>query len=214
MKIWEEYLEKLDLFFENKKESEFFLLVLIIVAFVGYLSYAYLTPWCLDRLKHDLKKQQIVKNMIKDEKDYLASITVNGDQQFKIKKLQQEIKILKKHFNDLKEINTYSDYQIETLSELLFNEKNWAKFLDSIANKAGKNQIDLFMISNKFIEHQKEFGHVLEIGIECEGSYKNIIHFMNDIEESELVVDIYHIDMESNRSIKANFKVSVWGINY
>jgi hypothetical protein len=37
---------------------------------------------------------------------------------------------------------------------------------------------------------------------------------MNEIEESELVVDIYYIEMESNQTINANFKVSVWGINY
>ncbi len=41
-----------------------------------------------------------------------------------------------------------------------------------------------------------------------------MIKFMNQIEESELVVDIYNIQLESNQTINANFKVSVWGINY
>ena len=152
--------------------------------------------------------------MINEEQRYLASVTVNGDHRYKIKKLTREIAMLKQKYNDIKEINEYSDFQIQTLSELLFNEKNWAKFLDSITLKAKKNHVTISMISNKFINNKDHFGHVLEIGVECQGKYKDLIGFMNEIEESELVVDIYQIDMESNRSINANFKVSVWGINY
>ncbi|MCF6200610.1 MAG: type 4a pilus biogenesis protein PilO [Hydrogenimonas sp.] len=214
MKIIEDLLEKLDNYFENKKESEFYLMVLAIVSVFGLISYSYLIPITEKELKKDLRIQKDLEKKIRAEESYLASVTVNGDQRFKIKKLQSEISGLKTRYSDLKEINEYSDYQIQTLSELLFNDKNWAKFLDSIALKAKKNRIDIAMISNKFINNQDSFGHVLEIGVDCEGSYKNMIKFMNEIEESELVVDIYNINLESNRTIKANFKVSVWGINY
>ncbi|WP_353662490.1 type 4a pilus biogenesis protein PilO [Hydrogenimonas sp. SS33] len=214
MKILEDMLEKLDNYFEGKKESEFYLMVLAVVAVVGLISYSYLIPITEKQLKKDLSIQKKLDRKIKEEKRYLASVTVNGDHRYKIKKLQNEIANLKIRYNDLKEINEYSDYQIQTLSELLFNEKNWAKFLDSISHKAKRNHIDISLISNKFVNNQDNFGHVLEIGVECEGSYRNMIAFMNEIEESELVVDIYNIDMESDKDIKANFKVSVWGINY
>ena len=214
MKILEDMLEKLDNYFENKKESEFYLMVLGIMAVVGLLSYSYLIPMTEAELKKDLKNQKRLEKKIRDEKNYLASVTLNNDQRYKIKKLQKEIQGLQVRFNDLKEINEYSDYQIQTLSELLFNEKNWAKFLDSIALKAKKNNIDIFLISNKFINNKDSFGHVLEIGVDCEGNYKDMISFMNQIEESELVVDIYNLQLESNNKINANFKVSVWGINY
>ena len=214
MKILEDILEKLDHYFEGKKESEFYLMVLAIVAVVALISFNYLIPLTEKELKKDLKTQQRLDRLIQEENRYLASITVNGDRRYKIKKLQNEIATLKLQFNDIKEVNDYSDYPIQTLSELLFNEKNWAKFLDSISLKAKNNGVDIFMISNRFVNNQDNFGHVLEIGVECKGMYKNMIRFMNEIEESELVVDIYNIDMESNRSINANFKVSVWGINY
>ena len=214
MKIIEDLLEKLDNYFEEKKESEFYLMVLAIVAVVGLISYSYLIPITEKELKKDLSKQKNLQRKINEEKRYLASVTVNGDQRYKIKKLQNEIANLKIRYSDLKEINEYSDYQIQTLSELLFNEKNWAKFLDSISLKAKKNNVDVFLISNKFVNNQDSFGHVLEIGVQCKGKYRDMIQFMNEIEESELVVDIYNIDMESNTSINANFKVSVWGINY
>ncbi len=207
-------LEKLDNYFEEKKESEFYLMVLAVVAVFGLISYSYLIPITEKELRKDLSIQKELERKIRAEESYLASVTVNGDQRFKIKKLQSEIAGLKTRYSDLKEINEYSDYQIQTLSELLFNDKNWAKFLDSIALKAKKNNIDISLISNKFINNKDSFGHVLEIGVDCEGSYRNMIRFMNEIEESELVVDIYNIQLESNRTINANFKVSVWGINY
>lgn len=214
MKIIEDLLEKLDNYFEEKKESEFYLIVLGIMAVVGLISYTYLIPITESQLKKDIKQQKKLEKKIREERHYLASVTVNNDQRYKIKKLQNEIQTLQANFSDLKEINEYSDYQIQTLSELLFNEKNWAKFLDSIALKAKKNNIDIFMISNNFINNKDSFGHVLEIGVDCEGSYKNMISFMNEIEESELVVDIYNLQLDSDKNINATFKVSVWGINY
>ncbi|BDY11992.1 type 4a pilus biogenesis protein PilO [Hydrogenimonas cancrithermarum] len=214
MKILEDLLEKLDNYFEEKKESEFYLMVLAVVAVFGLISYSYLIPITEKQLKKDLKQQKKLEKKIRGEKSYLSSVTVNGDQRYRIKKLQNEIAKLKIRYSDLKEINEYSDYQIQTLSELLFNEKNWAKFLDSIALKAKKNNIDISLISNKFVNNEDSFGHVLEIGVDCEGNYRNMIRFMNEIEESELVVDIYNIQLESDENIKANFKVSVWGINY
>ncbi len=214
MKLIEDFLERLDNYLEDKKQSEFYLMVVAVVAVFGLISYSYLIPLTEKELKKDLKIKRDLERKIDSEKAYLASVTVNGDQRFKIKQLQTEIARLKTRYRDLKEINEYSDYQIQTLSELLFNEKNWAKFLDSITQKAKKNNIDISLISNKFINNKDSFGHVLEIGVDCEGSYKNMIRFMNEIEESELVVDIYNIDLESNRTINANFKVSVWGINY
>jgi len=214
MKVLEDVLEKLDHYFEEKKEGEFYLLVFMVVALFGLISYLYLIPMTEEQLRNNVAKKERLEKRIAEEKRYLTSVTVNNDQRYKIKMLQSEMKRLKARYSELKKINEYSDYQIQTLSELLFNERNWAKFLDSIARKAEKNNINISFISNKFVNNEKSFGHVLEVGVDCEGSYHDIIRFMNDIEESELVVDIYHIEMESNQTINANFKVSVWGINY
>jgi len=214
MKIIEDILEKLDDYFEHKKESEFYIIVLGTVFAIGMFSYNVLIPETEDILKRDLQTQNRLKAQLTEQENYLKSITVNGDNRYKIKKLQKEIKNLKTTLKNIKELNEYSDYQIQTLSELLFNEKNWAKFLDSIAKKANDNGVDIDTISNIFIQNQENFGHVLEIGIECEGNYQDVIAFMNNIEESELVVDVYEIVLEKEKKIKANFKVSVWGINY
>ena len=147
MKIVEDILEKLDNYFEHKKKSEFYIIVLGTVFVIGMFSYNILIPKTEDKLKKDLQIQNRLKAQLLKKKNYLKSITVNGDNRFKIKKLQKELKNLKATLNNLKESNEYSDYQIHKLQELLFNEENWAKFLDGIAKKANNNSVDINIIS-------------------------------------------------------------------
>jgi hypothetical protein len=214
MKFIENTLERLDNYFEEKKDTEFYLIIFMIVAAFGYLSYGLLIPMTDKMLKKDMATKRSLEGQIRSYESYLRSITVNGDRRYKIKKLQKEIAQLKTGYKDLKELNEYFDYQIMTLSEMLFNEKNWAKFLDSLTEEAKKHHVKIAMISNKFVDNTKNFGHVLEIGIDCSGKYKDMVAYLNAIEESDLVVDVYEIVMESEKTITASLKVSVWGINY
>jgi hypothetical protein len=165
-------------------------------------------------LKKDMSRKMSLENQIAAHEAYIASVSREGDHRYRIKALEREIAKLKIRFRDTKELNEYFDYQIQTLSEMLFNEQNWAKFLDSIAGIAKRNHVHIHTITNQFVKNDKSFGHVLEIGITCQGKYKNIMAFLNRIEESDLVVDVSHISMESGKEINASMKVSVWGINY
>ena len=214
MKVVEDILEKLDNYLEHKKKGEFYIIVLGVVFAIVMFSYNTLIPQTKDLLKKDLQVQNSLKAQLLEKKNYLKSITANGDNRFKIKKLQKEIKTLKITLNRLKELNEYYDYQIRNLQELLFNEENWVKFLDKIAKKASDNNVNIDTISNTFIQNQKSFGHILEIDIECEGSYQNILSFINDIEKSRLVVNINEIILKKEKKIRANLKVSIWGMNY
>jgi len=82
-----------------------------------------------------------------------------------------------------------------------------------LLKKSIENGIEINYIKNN--KDNKKMGHILDIEIECLGSYKNIIGFINAIEENTLIVDVYKIALESEKNlVKGNIKVSVWGINY
>jgi len=69
-------------------------------------------------------------------KQYIASITVNGDRDFYIKKYDKDIKDLE---DGIKMINldiNYISSKLEELSPLLFNKESWSRFLDSITKEA------------------------------------------------------------------------------
>jgi len=100
----------------------------------------------------------------------------------------------------------------------LFNQKSWSKFLNSITSKAEIQNVDLQYITNKYVdEHQGSFGHVLEIGVGCRGEYKNIVKFMNELEQNVLVTDIFKTEFTSDTNssnVIADIHISVWGINH
>ena len=100
---------------------------------------------------------------------------------------------------------------------MLFNQKSWSRFLNSITDKAEMHNVDIQYISNHYVDNNGSFGHVLEITLGCKGKYKGIIKFMNELEQNTLVTDIYGSELllDSNSSeIFADINISVWGINH
>jgi hypothetical protein len=100
---------------------------------------------------------------------------------------------------------------------MLFNQKSWSKFLNSITDKAEVQNVDIRYITNRYVDNNGSFGYVLEVGVGCKGNYKDIVKFMNEIEQNVLVTDIYgaNLFLDANSSkINADINISVWGINH
>ena len=216
MKFIEDKLEALDNYFAPKKESEKWLIILGIAGFITYMAYDYLLPYT-EKLykKSEVTKNTIEKN-IKDNTLYLNSITVNGDRDYKVKQYTREIAKKQGRVKKIKQKITFIDSNLNKLSDMLFNQKNWSIFLNSITDKAAAQNVDLKYISNTYVDHNGSFGHVLEVGIGCKGDYKSIVKFMNEMEQNVLVTDIYGTEMymDANTSkIVADINISVWGIN-
>ncbi|QOR62551.1 hypothetical protein ACM66Z_03540 [Sulfurovum sp. ST-21] len=216
MKFLEDKLEELDAYFAPKKESEKWLIILGIAGFITYLAYDYLLPYTEQLHKKSEVAKKSVEKSIKDNRLYMRSITVNGDKDYYVKKYTQDIANKKKRIAKTKEKITFIDSNLNKLSDMLFNQKNWSIFLNSITDKAEVQNVDLEYISNKYVNSSGSFGHVLEVGIGCKGEYKNIVKFMNELEQNVLVTDIYGTELymdENSSKIVADINISVWGIN-
>ena len=100
---------------------------------------------------------------------------------------------------------------------MLFNQKSWSRFINSITDKAEVQNVDIAYINNHFADNNGSFGHVLEIAVGCKGEYKNIVKFMNELEQNVLVTDIFETKFaldDNSSEIIANIHISVWGINH
>jgi hypothetical protein len=100
---------------------------------------------------------------------------------------------------------------------MLFNQRSWSKFLNSITHRAEVQNVDLQYITNNYVNNKGSFGHVLEIAVGCKGEYKNIVKFMNEIEQNILVTDIYGTKFSSDANsseVMGDINISVWGINH
>ncbi len=207
-------LKKIDELFAKRKRSEILLINATIFFGIVAIVYQYLFPWSEKLLKEAKAQKQAIERKINIDKSYLQAMTVNGDPNYYIKQYTKNIQQLKHQFRFISDKKEYLDFKIRELSYLLYNKKRWAQFLDSLTQKAAKNGVEINYILNNFLDVTKNFGHVLEVEISCNGDFKNLISYINDIEQSDLVVDIYDLSILNKNPLQTIFKVSVWGINY
>ena len=217
MKYLEDKLEALDIYFAPKKESEKWVVILGLAAFIAYLGYELLLPYTEDLYKKSVRSKKSIQKSITDNNIYLNSITVGGDREYYVKKFDNDIVVKKKKIVDTTNKIKFIDSNLEKLSDMLFNQKSWSKFLNSVTHKAEIQNVNLEYITNDYVDNNGSFGHVLEIGIGCKGEYKNIVKFMNELEQNVLVTDIFQSEIvaDTNSSFTvADINISVWGINH
>lgn len=240
MKFVENILESLDTYFAPKKESEKYIIILGLGAVIGYLGYLLFFDSAKSKHVRSEQTKSKLEKSIKENNDYLRSITLNEDRDYYIKKYDKDISNLNKNISSLNGKITFIDKNLKELSDMLFNKKSWSKFLNSITDRAAAQDVKIEYIKNKYVDSNISFGHVLEISVGCKGQYKSIIKFINELEQNTLVTDIYGSKFmlesnlteenatESNSStegnetktadqdvfdIVADINISVWGVN-
>ncbi len=217
MKFIEDKLEALDAYFAPKKESEKWLLIIGVAGIIAYLGYSLLLPYTEDMYHASEREKKKIQKSIVSHQTYLRSITKNGDRDYFIKKYDNDIVQKKKLIVQLDKKIKFINSNLEKLSDMLFNQKSWSTFLNSITQKAEVHNVELEYIENQYVDNNGSFGHVLEIGLGASGNYKNIVKFMNELEQNVLVTDIYKtklaLDNDSS-DIQAEIHISVWGINH
>jgi hypothetical protein len=217
MKFIEDKLEALDTYFAPKKESEKWLVILGVAGIIAYIAYGYLLPYTEKMYKNSESSKKRIQKSIIDNNTYLDSITVGGDRKYYIKKFDRDFITKKDKINKYHKKINFIDEKMNKLSDMLFNQKSWSRFINSITDKAEVQNVDIQYITNKYVDNNGSFGYVLEIGVGCKGEYKGIVKFMNELEQNVLVTDIYgtKFSLDTNSSqIIADINISVWGINH
>ena len=217
MKALVNFLNGLDSFFENKSENEKWMMIIMITVIIGYISYSFFYPFAQEKYKKAHNKNNSLKKSISTNKQYLQSISQNGDKNYLVNKYEQDIKNLEKRIESANDEISFISTNLDDLSPLLFNKESWSKFLNSITKQAKSQHVSINYIENEYVNNNGSFGHVLQIGVGCFGSYKNITKFINQLERSVLVTDIYgsHLYLDkADTVVSADINISVWGINH
>jgi hypothetical protein len=209
-------LNSLDEYFEVKSENEKWMMIGMLAVVIGYMSYTFFYPFAEEKYKTAQHKSKSLQKNIQINKQYLQGITVNGDIEFYVKKYSSDIKVLDKNINTSNDEISFIATNLEKLSPLLFNKESWSKFLNSITKQAKKQAVNINYIENNYVDNNGSFGHVLQISVGCSGQYKQIVRFVNQLEKSVLVTDIYgsHLYLDKNDTVvSADINISVWGVN-
>ncbi len=209
-------LNALDDYFEPKSDNEKWMIIGMIALVIGYISYTLFYPFAEEKYNSALHKNQSLQKSIKSNQQYLQSITQNGDREYYIKKHDNDIQVLNKHITTFNDKISFISMSLEDLSPLLFNKKSWSKFLNSITKQAKKQNVNIKYIENNYVSNDGSFGHVLQISVGCYGEYQHIVKFINQLEKSVLVTDVYgsHLYLDKNDTVvSADMNISVWGVN-
>jgi hypothetical protein len=210
-------LEELDKYFLTKSENEKWGMIIVVAGIITFIAYSYFLPYAESLLKKSEQTKSRLEKNIQTQNTYLRSITVSGDRDYYVKKFNDDIHNKENKIVRLKDTILYIDENLLKLSDMLFNQKSWATFLNSITTIADEQKVNLRYIKNKYVDSNGSFGYVLEIELGCNGKFKNIVQFMNELEQNTLVTDIYsssYVKDKDKDGISTDIKVSVWGINH
>jgi septal ring factor EnvC (AmiA/AmiB activator) len=205
----EDYLHKIDTAFKGKEKREIYMTYFMI--FFGIFAFSYLLFWDSSFEKFEQTRRNVasLQQRIAADKRFLQM-----NPESKIAQLDNEIKNINAQIVDLKDTNAYIKSKIETISALIYDERAWGEYLDSISTNAQKNHIKLIQLNNEYAKSGSSFGHILDISVQAQGDYKNTLKFINSLEQSDLVVDIHDFDLKTKDSLESKLEISVWGIRY
>ena len=110
----------------------------------------------------------------------------------------------------------YINSKLQELEGILYNEKSWSNFLNYIAVLAKKYNINIEYIKNSQVDSSESYGRVLDMELSYRADFSDVLSFLHELEQSELVTDIRKTDLVGDRSggIFSNVTLSVWGINH
>jgi hypothetical protein len=205
----EDYLQKIDNALKGKDEKEIYMTYGMIVA--GVFAFAYLFFWDSSFESFEATRANVMRleKQIASDKQYLQR-----NPETKITQLEREIKKINDEMMMHKKNNAYIKNKILTISSLIYDERAWGEYLDSIATNAQKYHVTIDKITNRYAKTGSSFGHILNITVRAEGNFKNTVKFINSLEQSDLVVDIHDFNIKAENTLTSEFKISVWGIKY
>ena len=209
-------LTKIDNYFDEKKPSE--VTMMLIVAFFLSVAIAYyaVIPYAQNYYDESIMENDRVTQDLNKVNSYLSTVSQGNDRNFMINKKQNELLQQQNKLADAQNMNQYFDNKLKELSYLIFNEQSWADFLDNLAFLANKNNVKITKIINTFKEpNAQKIEQVLDVNISVDGDYRDIVSYINAIEESKLVVDVNNIDINStNGKLRGNMGIYIWGMKY
>ncbi|MBN2894733.1 MAG: hypothetical protein JXK05_02440 [Campylobacterales bacterium] len=205
----ENSLHKIDQAFAQKDPKEVLMLYVMIAAVLFALSYFLF--WESAEASFNATRAQVVdvQNKISADQSFL-----NANPPALITQIEAKTESLKQELTKTQEQNQYIKHQIEQISELYYDEVAWGEYINSISKHAKVETIHLLELSNSIANVGESFGHVLDITIRADAPYKNLLKFINQLEQSALVVDLHEFRITADKTLTADLNISVWGISY
>ena len=211
-------LDQLDQWFASKGNSanNYFYIALL---FVGVVAYFILSNYADPYLEESETNLSTATTKLEGaQREYNEFF--GGDPDAFVNNKRNILNGARTNLNNIIEERKYLDGKLKEISKLNYNEKNWAKFMDSLSTIAENNNIKIYAIHSDrrepSIKQIFQPEALLDIDVKFEGAFSNVLRYINLIEQSEMIVDVNKMDINAtkNGKIGGSIGISIWGVNY
>jgi len=211
-------LDQLDQWFASKGNSanNYFYIALL---FVGLVAYFILSGYADPYLEESETNLSTATTKLEGaQREYNEFF--GGDPKAFVDNKRNILNGARTNLNNIVEERKYLDGKLKEISKLTYNEKNWAKFMDSLSTIAENNNIKIYAIHSDrrepSIKQIFQPEALLDIDVKFEGAFSNVLRYINLIEQSEMIVDVNKMDINAtkNGKIGGSIGISIWGVNY
>jgi len=211
-------LDQLDQWFASKGNSanNYFYIALL---FVGVVAYFILSNYADPYLEESETNLSTATTKLEGaQREYNEFF--GGDPKAFVDNKRNILNGAKTNLKNINDERGYLDGKLKEISKLTYNEKNWAKFMDSLSTIAENNNIKIYAIHSDrrepSIKQIFQPEALLDIDVKFEGAFSNVLRYINLIEQSEMIVDVNKMDINAtkNGKIGGSIGISIWGVNY
>lgn len=211
-------LDQLDQWFASKGNSanNYFYIALL---FVGVVAYFILSSYADPYLEESETNLSTATTKLEGaQREYNEFF--GGDPDAFVNNKRNILNGARTNLKNINDERGYLDDKLKEISKLTYNEKNWAKFMDSLSTIAENNNIKIYAIHSDrrepSIKQIFQPEALLDIDVKFEGAFSNVLRYINLIEQSEMIVDVNKMDINAtkNGKIGGSIGISIWGVNY
>lgn len=214
----ESIFDKIDNYFGTKSDSEASMVMgVVALAIGGLLMFAFFSDTKEYKEKQESRLQTAITNLNSAQDRLNTQSGGTQDHEFTLKQKNNELRKEENKLADLRNINAHLDAKLRDSASVTFNQERWAAFLDNLSKNAETDNVKIYSIESEQKSIQgNEPQEVLKVTMDIEGKFNNVLKYINDIEESVVVVDVNGLDINATKDSKVGgkLKISVWGMEY
>lgn len=207
----EDYIQKLDEYFEGKKDKEKKLIFLVAFVAVAYVVYLLVNPTAVEVRESVESELNGIKKEYSDLKNKPNEL--NGQ----ITRLHKEIQGKEAEVASVSQKNSEVSEKVKELSKLL-SGSNINVYLNDIARDAVDTNVTIIRIDNMLNQiGPLSFAKLYDVNVTFETeNFNNVVQYAKRLEESIDAIDISDIDMKVNAkgNIYGHMNISSWGVRY
>jgi hypothetical protein len=198
-------LGRLDKFFDTKKESEKWLMVIATVLMVGYISSITLVPISQQKYREVQQQLEATLREIEMHRDYLIA---TGDREVKVKQYAKTMEELRR---DIKALSLEVEYVRKRFKEGVKGVE-FKKLIDAITQKAEESGVVLMHMTTPILRKQNGLTQGVKVGFQCHGGYGEIVKFIIYLEEGFSIANVSEVSLwRSHKGVRADINVTFWG---